>query len=288
MTFTDLKELLKSTVNEFANERPLLHGAALSYYALLALVPLLYLTIMFFGILVGHHAMNEIIETILREQIGIKDVSGITAFMENIELSGSGILMEVAGVAALMFSCTAILNSLKKSINEFYNLEKKKLNRKKRMLKELFSRLIQMAFIVGSTVLVIAIYFGETVFLSIGDKYFEGSETITWFFGAVAKHGMPILLNVILFSFLLKYLNDGMVKWMNAIVGACVTGLMLYLGQLIIKYYLTNYFFGSNGGVAGTMLIILVWVYYSSQILFIGAKFTAVYSRFKGTPIDAR
>jgi membrane protein len=288
MTFSDLKEIVKSTFKEFSHERPFLHGAALSYYALLALIPLLYLSVMFFGVVVGHDTMHEIIETLLRDQIGLTDVSGITAFLETIEFSGSGGIMEAGGIIALMFSCTAILNSLKKSINEFYDLEKRKLNRKKRIVKGLVSRLIQMVFIVGATVLVIAIYFGETIFLSIGDKYFEGRELITWFFGAVAKHGLPILMNVILFSFLFKYLNDGIVKWKNAIVGAVVTGLLLYLGQLIIKFYLTNYFFGSGGGVAGTMLIILVWVYYSSQILFIGAKFTAVYSRYKGEPIEIR
>ncbi|MFT6503132.1 MAG: membrane protein [Crocinitomicaceae bacterium] len=286
MTLSDLKEMVKTTFKEFAQERPFLHGAALSYYAILALIPLLYLSVMFFGIVVGYDTMHTIIETLLKDQIGLKDVSGITTFLDSIEFSGSGGLMEAGGIIALMFSCTAILNSLKKSINEFYDIEKPKLNRKKRILKGLISRLMQMVFIVGATVLVIAIYFGETIFLSIGDKYFEGQQLITWFFGAVAKHGMPILMNVILFSFLFKYLNDGIVKWKNAIVGAAVTGLLLYLGQLIIKFYLTNYFFGSNGGVAGTMLIILVWVYYSSQILFIGAKFTAVYSRYKGTPIE--
>lgn len=288
MTFSDLKEIVKSTFKEFAQERPFLHGAALSYYALLALIPMLYLSVMFFGVLVGHDTMHQIIETLFRDQIGLEDVSGITSFMESMKLSGRGGFMEIGGTVALMFSCTAILNSLKKSINEFYDLERRKLNRKKRIVKGLISRLMQMVFIVGATVLVIAIYFGETIFLSIGDKYFEGREFITWFFGAVAKHGLPILMNIILFSFLFKYLNDGIVKWKNAIIGAVVTGLLLYLGQLIIKFYLMNYFFGSNGGVAGTMLIILVWVYYSSQILFIGAKFTAVYSRYKGTPIETK
>ena len=288
MTFSDLKEIIKLTLKEFAQERPFLHGAALSYYALLALIPMLYLSVMFFGVLVGHDTMHQIIETLFRDQIGLKDVSGITGFMDSMKLSGRGSILEIGGIIALMFSCTAILNSLKKSINEFYNLERRKLNPKHRIIKGLVSRLMQMVFILGATVLVIAIYFGETIFLSIGDKYFEGREFITWFFGAIAKHGLPILMNIILFSFLFKYLNDGIVKWKNAVIGAVVTGLLLYLGQLIIKFYLMNYFFGSNAGVAGTMLVILVWVYYSSQILFLGAKFTAIYSRYKGTPIQIR
>ena len=85
-----------------------------------------------------------------------------------------------------------------------------------------------------------------------------------------------------------KFLNSGDVKWRCARVGATVTGILLYLGQLLIKYYLFNHFFAAGSGVTGTLLIVLVWVYYSSQILFIGAKFTAVYSRYKGTPIEIK
>ena len=163
MTFSDLKEIIKLTLKEFAQERPFLHGAALSYYALLALIPMLYLSVMFFGVLVGHDTMHQIIETLFRDQIGLKDVSGITGFMDSMKLSGRGSILEIGGIIALMFSCTAILNSLKKSINEFYNLERRKLNPKKRIVKGLVSRLMQMVFILGATVLVIAIYFGETI-----------------------------------------------------------------------------------------------------------------------------
>jgi membrane protein len=83
-----------------------------------------------------------------------------------------------------------------------------------------------------------------------------------------------------------KYVHDGIVKWRLAFRGALLTGTLLYLGQLLIKYYLFNYFFAANGGIAGTFFIILAWVYYSSQIIFYGAKFTAVYAKLIGQPIQ--
>lgn len=288
MTFSDWKEIIKSTFKEFSTERPFLHGAALSYYALLALVPLLYLSLLFFGGLVGHQTMFDIIASILKEQIGLKDISGIMDFMDEVDFGGGSLFMEVLGVTALMFSCTAILNSLKKSINDFYNLERKKLKTRVRIVKSVLFRFASMVFIVGATVLVIGLYFAETIFLSFGNRFFEGRQLISWFFSEFAQHGIPILMNLIIFSFLFKYLHDGVVKWKYAIVGGAVTAVLLYLGQLLIKYYLMNYFFAADGGVTGTMLIILVWVYYSSQILFLGAKFTAVYSRFKGSPITIK
>jgi membrane protein len=75
------------------------------------------------------------------------------------------------------------------------------------------------------------------------------------------------------------------VQWKIAIGGAVITAIMLYIGQLLIKYYLFNYFFGASAGIAGSLFIILAWIYYSSQIIFFGAKFTAVYARKVGRPI---
>ena len=79
-----------------------------------------------------------------------------------------------------------------------------------------------------------------------------------------------------------------MVKWKIAFSGALATGLMLYFGQLLIKYYLGNYFFAKDGGIAGTMLVLLAWMYYTSQIIFLGAKFTAVYAKMVGQKIVLR
>jgi membrane protein len=283
-----IKDLLVETFIEFSKERPFLHGAALSYYALMALVPLLYLSITFFGGFVGHDTMLEIIATLLKEYIGIQDISGIIEFLDQVDLGAGSLTLKVLGIGALLFSCTAILNSLKKSINEFYDVDNRLLNRKKRIVKGVIFRGVSMVVIVGLTTLVIALYFAETIFLSLGNRFFEDAELLNWLFSAIARHGIPITLNLIIFSFLFKYLHDGVVTWRVAIRGGVVTGILLYLGQLLIKIYLMNYFFAASGGVAGTMLIILVWVYYSSQILFLGAKFTAVYAKFKGTPIMLR
>jgi membrane protein len=78
------------------------------------------------------------------------------------------------------------------------------------------------------------------------------------------------------------------VQWKLALAGALVTSILLYFGQLLIKYYLGNLFFAKDAGIAGTILILLVWMYYSSQIIFFGAKFTAVYGKMVGKTIHAK
>lgn len=288
MNWTDRKELVKSTVTEFTQERSLLHGAALAYYAMLALVPILYLTVTFVGRFLGEEAVISIIGNMLKENVGLSDPSGILNFLNEVDfLEGSNVLQAI-GIVALMFSCTVIFNSLKGSINDFYDIEKSKIARKKKVIRTIVSRVISLAFIIGLTLFFILLYFAEPVFLSLGNKLFSGVNVLSVIFSTVARHGIPILTNMLIFSFIFKYLHDGNVKWRNAIRGGLVTSILLYFGQLIIKYYLTHFFFGASGGVAGAMLVILVWVYYSSQIIFFGAKYIAVLSRMRGDEIKFR
>ncbi|MFT5859367.1 MAG: membrane protein [Flavobacteriaceae bacterium] len=282
------KELGKTVLIEFFRERSLMHGAALAYYAILALVPLLYLSMTFFGRIVGQDTMIDVIANLLSEQIGIKDITGILGFLEEVDLSSGNLLMEILGLLALMLSATAIINSLKRSLNDFYNLQRRGGTIKKKIVRGLLFRLASMAFIAGVTVIIVVFYFAETVFLSIGDDLFTDDSIASSIFSWLAHYGIPILTNLLIFSFIFKYLHDGKVKWRRAIEGALLTSVFLFLGQLLIKYYLINYFFAANGGVAGTILIILVWVYYSSQIIFLGAKFITVKSRFLGEELLVR
>lgn len=285
MTAKDLWSLMKTTVVEFARESPLHHGAALSYYALMALVPILYLSISFFGSFVGQETMMDIINEVLREQIGIEEVDGILGFLSTVDLADGSTIMRILGILALLLSSTAILNALKRSINEFYEIDHKWATRKKMIVHNLIFRLISVLSIAAVTSVIIALYFAETFLLTLSERYFSDRELISWLFSNFARHGIPVLLNLVIFTMIFKYFHNGVIRWKVAIKGGVVTAVFLYLGQLLIKFYLTNYFFGSEGGVAGTMLVILVWVYYSSQILFLGAKFCYVYARFIGSPI---
>lgn len=288
MTARELSGILKTTAVEFWKESPLHHGAALSYYALMALVPILYLSVSFFGSFVGQETMLEIIKQVLRENIGLKDVEGIIDFLSTVDLTTGNTGLRIAGFLALMLSSTAIINSLRRSMTEFYDLNQRVIGRKKKIVKNVVFRLISMLIIAVMTSVVIVLYFAETLVLSIEETYFADNDFVGWLFSGFAHHIMPIMVNLIVFTFIFKYLHDGIVRWKVAITGGIVTGVFLYLGQLLIKFYLANYFFASEGGVAGTMLVILVWVYYSSQILFLGAKFSYVYAEFIGSPITTK
>lgn len=282
----EIPGLLKDSVVEFFGEQGLFHGAALAYYTVFAMVPLLYLCIVYFGKIIGQSVMLEIIEDLLRHKVGIQDVAGIMEFLKSLNFEKGNFFMEMVGIVVLLITSSAFIVCLKQSINDFFDLEINYSTKKRMILKNLLFRLISMALVAALTVFLIIFYFAQTVVMSLSDSIFDNYEILDSIFSNVLNHGFAILSNAVIFTMVFKYVHDGYIKWKLAIGGAIVTAVLLYIGQLLIKYYLFHYFFGAqSGGIAGTLFILLAWVYYSSQIIFFGAKFTAVYAKKVGKPI---
>ncbi len=288
LSWAEIWLVIKTTFSQFFQEKSFLHGAALSYYLIFALVPLLYLAFATFGKIVGNAKMAVIIGDLLKKQVGIEDVSGILSFLNGLDMEKGSFVANVVGILALLISSTALLASLRGSINEFFDIERVYHSHKKRILANLFSRLVSILLLTIMGIVAVAINFAQSILINFGDKIFGGSDVIHGVFLNTLTHGLSILSSVVIFLFIFKFLHDGVVQWKLALAGALVTSILLYFGQLLIKYYLGNLFFAKDAGIAGTILILLVWMYYSSQIIFFGAKFTAVYGKMVGKTIHAK
>ena len=285
LPLVEVPALIKESVVDFFKEQGLFHGAALAYYTLFAMVPLFYLSISLFGRIIGQEVMLEIISDLLKNKIGVQDISGVMDFLNKLNFDKGNFLMEMASIIALLVASSAVIVCLKKSINEFFDLEINFSSKRKKIVKGILFRLLSMLLIAAITVFIIILYFAQSILLSLNNSFFEGNELLNFILSGITKHGLAIFSNAVIFTIVFKYVHDGFVKWKIAIGGAVITAIMLYIGQLLIKYYLFNYFFGASAGIAGSLFIILAWIYYSSQIIFFGAKFTAIYARKVGRPI---
>lgn len=285
LSWAEIWDVIKSTFIEFFQENSFFHGAALAYYAVFALVPMIYLSLISFGKFVGQANMLHIIDKLLRDEVGLEDSSGIMSFLENVNFEKGNFVLNVVGIIALLLSSSALLASLRTSINEFFDIHFVIQNRKRRIFHNLGTRLMSIVMLPVFGLVIVVTYFGETIILSFSSQLFGELNAVEGFILDFLKHGLAIFTNVLLFAIIFKYLHDGRVEWKLAFSGALVTAILLYLGQLLIHYYLKNYFFGSSVGLPGTILILLAWMYYSSQIIFLGAKFTKVYAKKVGKPI---
>jgi membrane protein len=285
LTIKDVWILIKNAFKGFLEEKGLHHGAALAYYALFALVPLLYLSITYVGRVIGKDVMIEIIGDVLKNKVGITDVKGIMEFMSSLDFEKGNFFLEAMSIIALLIACSAFLVCLKNSINAFFDIEVNFSSTRKKFVQNVLFRLLSILGVAIFTGLIVSLYFAQTIVISFGHHLLDQKEWLSLLFFNVAKHGFSLLSNLIIFSVVFKYVHDGFVSWKLAIGGALVTSLLLYIGQLLIKYYLFHFFFAASGGLAGTLFILLAWVYYSSQIIFFGAKFTAAYAHYMGRPI---
>lgn len=284
----DRWRLVKDTVSEFTLDKGLFHGAALSFYTIFAMVPIVYLAIASFGYFIGQDTLLNIVSQILSEQVGVADVSGIMDFLKSIDFARGNFILRNIGIIALLISSTAIFNSLQYSVNFFYDIERVYDSKRKQLYSNILTRVLSFGFLAFFGAVIIVTYFTQLVLITFGHQILGESSYFSEVFLEVLRHVVGILSKILIFSFVLKYLHDGEITWRLAWTGGIVTAFLLHLGQLVIQYYLSHYFFAKDGGLAGALLVLLGYMYYSSQMIFIGAKFTAVYSRIVGEPIQVK
>jgi membrane protein len=273
----------------FIEDRAMYMGAALAYYTILSLVPMLYLLIAFFGSFMGKDEIEWIIQDLIKANIGSYDASAIVDWVKQMQWSGSGFVAKLFSIIALLAVSSAFVVYFKHSINELFGIRKQFDNQRNKFLNTIIFRLISMGIVGGAAVAVIAFYFIQAFVVSSLDVLFSGDSYFELYFLQIVKHLLSVGLNLLIFTCVFKYLHDGFVRWKLAIFGALITALLLYLGQLLINYYLLHFFFAAkSGGLAGLIFIILAYVYYSSQILFFGAKLIAVYAQKVGKPIKLK
>ncbi|TNE56319.1 MAG: YihY/virulence factor BrkB family protein [Bacteroidetes bacterium] len=270
----------KESVISFSKEKSFIHCAALSYYTVLTLVPIIYLGFLSFGKVIGQEKMVLIIGDFLHDHVGIEDVDGILDFLNTINFEQGSLFVEIIGVILLLFSSSALFKALKISINEYMDIEPVFENRKKLILASIQTRLISMLMLAFFGFVIVVIYLLQTILVSFGKQIFDERNSLQWFYSQSAQHGLAILSSILIFWLIFKFLHDGKVPWKTAFAGSVFTSLLLYVGQLLIKYYLGNYFFARQGGISGSLLVILAWMYYSAHIIFLGAKFTSVYGKY--------
>ncbi len=277
--------VLKDSIVGYFSEGAFFHGAALAYYTLFSFVPIVYLSTSIFGRVVGKEKMQTIIIDLLQNQIGISDTKGLMDFLNSVNFDKPSLFLEIISIGILLYGCSAFLVSLKRSINEFFDISKKKRHEENIIMDIIGFRFLSVAFLALFAFIIILLYFLQGFIFYAFTNYLHYKNGFIDFTLEFFQHLISIFSNILIFTIVFKYIHDGFVPIKLAIKGAFVTSVLLFLSQLLIKYYLHNYFFLGNMGIAGSLFIFLAWVHYSAQIVFFGAKFTAVLAERDGIKI---
>ena len=271
--------VLKNATAEFFEEGAFFHGTALAYYTLFALIPLLYLTLISFGKIFGEDmCINAVIE-IFQKNIGIEDISVFTAYLKNLNNQSKSFSLNLVMIIALLYSCSAFMVSLKYSINDFFNIQKRKREKLNVLMDILKFRFLSLAYLAVFALLILLSYFIQIFAFSVLENWLSSSFGNVHVGVILFHHLFSILLNLLIIALIFKFVHDGTVRWSLAFKGALLTSLLLFMSQVIIKYYLQHYFFLGKSDVVGSMFVLMAWVFYTAQVIFFGAKFTYVYGK---------
>jgi membrane protein len=273
---------IKDALVQYIQEGAFFHGAALAYYTLFAFVPIVYLTTSIFGRIFGQKNMENIVIDLLKNRIGISNSDEVMSILHQVNFNRPNIFLELLSILILLYGCSAFFVSLKRSINEFFDISRKKRHEENILMDIIGFRFLSVAYLGVFALIIILFYFTQTFAFSILEHWIKTKNGFVDFSFSLLQYIISISSNIFIFVVVFKYIHDGTVPWRIALNGAIVTSILLFLSQLIIKYYLINYFFLGNLGIVGSLFIILAWVNYSAQIVFFGAKYTAVLAKKNG------
>jgi membrane protein len=279
--FAQLWGAFRATCKIFFAENYLRLSASLSYYTIFSLAPLLIITISLFGYFFGRQAMEGKIFSEIRTHVGDVVAMQIQQMIQHVASTQDSFVARVAGGIVVVIGITAVFTEVQDAINYIWKLKPiPKLNKKKYVIKRVIS--LAIFSIIGFTLVLSLII---NLLIDTFGNYLEFLAGAGVYIVYTINRIFVIAIVATLFTFMLKYLPDGKVKWKDAIKGAIFTSIFFMLGKAAIGYFLGHFDVTSTYGAAGSLVVLLLWIYYSSVIIYFGTTFTKVYAYLYGGKI---
>jgi len=242
-------------------------GAALAYYTLFSIAPLLILAVMMAGFFFGENAARAQVEEHLTELIDAQSARELTKLMESATRPAEGRLAAILGGAALLLGALSAFLHVRRCLCTIWRLELPKngllltlINYVLAMVMVLcMGCLLLLSLAVSTALPIIAVQFGDD--LPGGGEFWRWTDT-----------GVSFVLLTLFFGLVFRIMSSGRIAWGYVLYGAIITSLLFTVGKVLISFYLAYTSTASAYGAAGSLVVFLVWVYYSSQILFLGAE----------------
>ena len=281
MDFKLLWNVLKQIINEWSDDNAPKLGAALAYYTIFSLAPLFVIAIAVAGFIFGHDAATGRIVNEIQTLVGHEGAVLIQSAIKNSSNMQSGVIATIIGVVSIIVLSTAAFIELQDSLNIIWKVKPKPGRAIKGFI---MNRLLSFAMIVGIGFLLL-VSLVVSAGLSAVNDFFGEFFSIPVSVLQIINVAISLVVIFILFSSVYKVLPDVKITWKDVRIGALVTTILFVIGKYLIGLYLGTSTVASTFGAAGSFAIVLIWVYYSSQILFLGAEFTYVYATRFGSGI---
>ncbi|MES2353248.1 MAG: YihY/virulence factor BrkB family protein [Pseudomonadota bacterium] len=273
--------LAKESVNGWIDDRAPSMGAALAYYTAFSLAPLLLIVIAVAGLVFGHEAASGAVVSQLGGLVGKNGAEAIQAMLVAARDPSSGILSAVIGTTTLFVGATSVFVELQSDLDRIWKAEPRTGNGIWNFIR---TRLLSFGMVLGIGFLLIV-----SLILSAGISLL-GELWGNWFQEAhllqIVNFAISFAVITALFAMIYKILPNVKIGWSDVWIGAVVTSFLFSIGKLLIGLYVGKSAISSSFGAAGTFVVLMAWVYYSTQIFLLGAEFTYFYAHHRGSRIQ--
>lgn len=274
--------MLKGAATQWGRDRAPRLGAALAYYTIFSMVPLLIVIIAIIGLVFGQEAAQSAIMDQISSLIGPQSAAAIKDMIQRADQPSSGIISTIIGTVTLLMGAAGFFGQLKDALNTVWGIEPKEGRGIWGFLKD---NLLSFATLLGTGFLLLVSLILSTALAAMG-KWFGNLLPLP----EMVLQTFNVLLSFVvitgLFALIFKVLPDARIAWSDVWIGAALTSGLFTIGKFAIELYLGKSNVGSSYGAAGSLVLVLVWVYYSVQILLYGAEFTQVYANRMGERIQ--
>lgn len=273
--------LVKETVVKWYADNPGQRGAALAFYALFAIAPLLIIAVAISGFVFGIHATENQIVDAMQDIVGPEIAAALQATVKSASRSPSGGFSAIIGVVTLLLGAVGVLGELQSTLNAIWHVQPEP---GRRLLSWVRGQLITLLMVLG-----IGFFLLLSLIISTSTAALTQSITArvprTASFWQWTDILISFVMVTLMFALTYKVVPAVRIAWRDVWVGAVVTSLLFTLGKLLIGWYLAHSSIASAYGAAGSIIVILLWVYYCAQVCLFGAEFTWVHAHHYGAGI---
>jgi membrane protein len=277
-----LWQVFMATFHEWSEDRASRLAAAFAYYAIFSIGPILLITIFLLGLIYGQQAAGDHLRPELAQFLGEKSADFIQDMVAKAGYSPGLSFAGILSLALIVYAATNLFTSLQDALNTIFDVEPKPGRGIKGMLQDRALSFL-MVLIVGVFVLASVVL---STMLAALTKSLDGNATLTAVLLQCANFLVSTFIFTGIFSLIFKYLPDIKIDWRDTLLGAAVTAALFSLARIGLSYYLSHSSTAGPFGAAGSLVIIMLFIYYSSQILFFGAEFTQIWAKRSGKTIE--
>jgi membrane protein len=275
--------LLRDTYTEWSNDKASQLGAALAFYTIFSLAPILIIIVAVVGFILGKESVHAYILGELSKFVGQVNAEYVMNTINHSYQAGSGLRATIVAILLILVGATTVCMMLKNALNTMWGVKRGG----SRVLHALMDRAMSLLIVLlAGAFLFLSMVISSII--SAGSIYLNNYINIPLNFLGWVNYIISLVLLSLLFALLYKVLPDVEISWGDVWIGGAITALLFNLGRSLLGLYLARTTVSSAYGAAGSLVVLLLWVYYSAQIIFLGAEFTQVYAKKYGSEIVPR